>query len=229
MMQVKAERLFLDPGAIVFLTAATALVVSNLAPAYLGYPHDPVFMVSIRALFWIGAGAFLLVSLACLFGKESKLWILCVTWVATNLGVYWLGLLWCGGGNLSGYFATFPDAFGVSARAVSIAAELAVGYLLLGGWFCLIWLWRRERLDKAAASRKMTCPACGGHIQFAWQNAGRHVACPHCRAAIVLLADDTLKMTCVLCGGHLEFPAYALNRKIKCPHCMGDITLKAPA
>lgn len=229
-MQTKIDRVFIYSAGALLLLAATALLVSTWTPAYyIQYPHDPVFGISIRTLFWLVAGICFTVSLICLFGKNSKWQAALVAYLATGFGIYWLGLYWGGGGNLSGYFANFPTAFGISASAACVFATMILGYLFLGGYLCLIWLWRQERLENAVESRKMLCPACGGHIKFAAQNVGRQIDCPHCKTTIVLQTADTLKMTCVLCGGNIEFPAHSLGQKIPCPHCAKIIPLLKPA
>ena len=227
-MQTKPDRLFLDSAGILSLIAATALAIGAQAPAYLLQPHDSIFMMSIPTLFRVVAGVFFILSLLCLFGKAGKMQAAWMAWLATNLGVFWLGLFWSSHGNLSGYFANLPDAFGISARMAGIGAGAMLGFLFLGSCLCLVWIWREEKVDRAVDARKMFCPACGGHIKFAARNAGQQIACPHCQAGIVLQAAGTLKMVCVLCGGHVEFPAHAAGQKIKCPHCKNDITLKAP-
>jgi hypothetical protein len=83
--------------------------------------------------------------------------------------------------------------------------------------------WLGSRRENFA---KMSCPACGGHIRFAAQNAGQAIPCPHCRKTITLRQPDNLKMSCFFCQGHIEFPPHALGQKIPCPHCKMDITLK---
>jgi DNA-directed RNA polymerase subunit RPC12/RpoP len=73
------------------------------------------------------------------------------------------------------------------------------------------------------------CPACGGHIEFAAQNLGQEIPCPHCQKTITLHKPDLLKMACFFCHGHIEFPTHAIGTKMACPHCKMNITLKAPA
>ena len=227
-MKTKPGRLFLDSAGVLSLIVATALVIGNWTPTYIQQPHDPIFMISVHTLFWIVAGIAFVMALICLFGRHSGLQIGLIAWLTTIWETYWLALFWNGGGNLNGYFANFPDAFGISARWAGIDAEVVLGYLFIGSYFCLIWLWRQEKLDKAVDARKMFCPACGGHIKFAAQEAGQQIACPHCETSIVLQAAGTLKMTCVLCGGHIEFPAHSLGQRILCPHCAKAITLLKP-
>jgi DNA-directed RNA polymerase subunit RPC12/RpoP len=76
---------------------------------------------------------------------------------------------------------------------------------------------------------KISCSHCGGHIEFASQNVGQQIPCPHCRKSIALRKPDFLKMACFFCKEHIEFPAHAIGEKMPCPHCKMDITLKEPA
>jgi uncharacterized paraquat-inducible protein A len=87
----------------------------------------------------------------------------------------------------------------------------------------VLWFWLGGHL---AESRKMACPGCGGHIEFAARNQGQRIPCPHCRTEITLRKPEHLKMSCHFCRGHIDFPAHALGTKMPCPHCRMDITLK---
>jgi DNA-directed RNA polymerase subunit RPC12/RpoP len=68
-----------------------------------------------------------------------------------------------------------------------------------------------------------------GRTEFASQNVGQQIPCPHCRKSIALRKPDFLKMACFFCQEHIEFPAHAIGEKMPCPHCKLDITLKEPA
>ncbi|HEY5233319.1 MAG TPA: hypothetical protein VIK35_07300, partial [Verrucomicrobiae bacterium] len=76
---------------------------------------------------------------------------------------------------------------------------------------------------------KISCTACGGHVEFPTNLLGETIPCPHCRATIILKRADNIKMSCSSCGGHIEFPAHALGEKISCPHCAKTTTLSNPA
>ncbi len=98
-------------------------------------------------------------------------------------------------------------------------------YLLLGSFAALIWLWAERGSKTDGGSLKMSCSACGGHIQFSAQNVGRKITCPHCWCTVTLRKPENLKMPCPDCQGHIEFPSHALGQKTACPHCNKNIIL----
>ena len=204
-------------------------MVVNWTDARLAQPHDPILMISIRVLFWIVSGICLLLALVCLFREPGLMQPALVTWLAANYLVYRAGLFLKGGGSLAGFCAGFPANFGISPRTAGLMADFTFGYLILGGGFFLVWLWRKPLPIEANEFQKMSCPACGGHIKFPRQDVGRQIPCPHCQQNLKLRRDENLKMSCFFCQGHIEFPAHAIGQKLKCPHCHMDIGLKEPA
>lgn len=92
---------------------------------------------------------------------------------------------------------------------------------------------RKPPLARLACGRKVRfkilCPSCGGHIQFAAQNLGQQIPCPHCRTTITLRKPELLKMSCAICKEHIAFPVHAIGQQIPCPHCKNEMTLKEPS
>jgi hypothetical protein len=226
-MESKIIRFFNYSTGALLLAVAAALFISSRVGANLILPHDPIFQISIRHLFWIVGGVCLVMAVVALWGEPTFMRAMVIAWLVTNLAVYRLGCLWYGAHSLSGYLGSFAAAFGVSAAAAGTLAEATLGWLVLGSYFILIGLWWLQRQNRN--SLKMSCSTCGGHIKFSIQNLGQQISCPHCQAALTLRKADNLKMSCFFCNEHIEFPAHALGEKLKCPHCKMDITLREPA
>src|ERR1035437_9926545 len=69
-MQMKAIRFFTDSAGVLLLGMAMAMFIANWASAGLVPPRDPVFMVSMRTIFWIVGALELGVALICLLGER---------------------------------------------------------------------------------------------------------------------------------------------------------------
>lgn len=240
MMQAKLYRSFIDFAAALLTAMAVAFILSNLSNGTLVQPHDPVFMISMRTLFWIlGAGA-LGVALTCIFAKNSRLKLALVLWFALNLVVYEFGLYSTGAHGARGYLGALSDTFGLSTGTADTVLKALFLYLLTGSFALLVWSWRQKPvknekvLPKNIASAdesdllKMTCVLCHGHIQFSAKNLDQKIPCPHCRGTITLKRQANIKTSCVACGGHIEFPIDTLGQTIACPHCATSITLQRP-
>jgi DNA-directed RNA polymerase subunit RPC12/RpoP len=199
------------------------LFLGNLGSAGLVQPQDPLFMISVRTLFWIVGAIALGMALVCLFGKGVWLKLILILWLATNFCVYQIGFLQRGNYRGPGaYLASPASTFGISSNTAWLIVITVSIYLLSGSLMALLWLWRED----SKGYLKTACAHCGGHITFLPNALGQQISCPHCRAAITLSKpDENLKMICVLCGGHVEFPTHALGQKIPCPHCRSTITL----
>ena len=222
---LRPVHLFKDAAAALLLALATALFLINLTrPVDWVSPADPVFALPLPTLFWIMGGGALLAALICLFVRNIKLSLYLLAWLAMNGLVYLTGAYFQNWHGLTGLLNDFSRAFHLSPSFVNALLYPLAGGLLAGSVGSLLWLWRLEKKTKGQI--KTICPACGGHVQFAPQNAGQQIPCPHCRKPMTLRLADQLKMTCFFCHEHIAFPAHALGQKLPCPHCHRDITLK---
>jgi hypothetical protein len=237
-------KLFIRVGGGILLAAALIrfLIAMGTSPA-LALP-EPFIGISIRtAVLWVG-GFELVVALFCLFGRWPWLQLGGLALLATGYAVYVLVLLAKGVQVQASCLGSLTDPLRIYRGSTGYALQFLPFGLALGSYAAAVALWfsaearmaragarhSAARRDAMEGSMAMSCPACGGHVQFAAANAGQQIPCPHCQAAIALRkTDDNLKMACVLCGGHVEFPAHAVGQKIDCPHCAKTITLLRPA
>jgi Zn finger protein HypA/HybF involved in hydrogenase expression len=183
---------------------------------------DPVSGISLRYELLAVALIELTIAYVCLFTNKKTLSLSLIGWSGISFLVYQIGL-WClnchiptGWENQSFVMENHSPRMADSIRAVT-AVFMVVGS---GAIF-----WNEDQVSKKSKSLKMSCPDCGGHIQFSTLNVGQTLPCPHCQKTITLRKAENLKMSCFFCQEHIEFPPHALGQKIPCPHCAKDITL----
>jgi hypothetical protein len=219
----------LSAGGILALAGASRVMDALQTTQVLDLP-DPLSGLPFRYLLLSVGVAELVVAWLCLFTNRRGLALGLVSWLAINWVVYRVGLWTMGWPHPWVYVDDLTDWLRVSpllADGILLATAL---YLVIGSAVLLLLPASKlavlpERVD----GFKMSCPACGVHIEFAVQNLGQKIPCPHCRAAVTLRKPDLLKTVCFFCKEHIEFPPHAIGTKIPCPHCKMDITLKEPA
>lgn len=223
-------RFFIRSAGALLLAVAFALFLANFATGEVAQPRDPVLQVSMRWLFWIVGVVMLAGGWHCLFGNRSFTQLALVAWIAANLVIYKVGLIWTGVQNSAVMLGSLPDTFGITAGTAVFLSNVVIVYLFAGSFALMIWLWKQARTGKWSLFEddlvRIFCPACGGHIRYAVQNSGQQIPCPHCKAEITLRKPENLKMSCFFCHGHIEFPSHSVGEKMPCPHCKQDITLK---
>jgi uncharacterized CHY-type Zn-finger protein len=234
-------------GAILLAMASALFVINVTGPTDLITPHDPIFGLPIKAIYWTFVGLALAVALDILFGTKPFRPMLLLAWLTTNFLIYRIGLISFGSHGLTGFFGGFPYAFGMPARVANGLIQAIMGYLFIGSYGTLWSLARQQNEDKAPLpaelktlliqprneaiirTLKISCTVCGGHIEFPTNSFGEKIPCPHCHTSITLQKARNLKILCPACAGRIEFPEYAIGETIPCPHCKTAITLKEPA
>ena len=168
------------------VAVAAALFIGSCVPAGVVLPHDPLFGISTRHLFWITSGLCLAMAWLNLSGEPAFTRSLWTVWIVTNLTVYRLGCIWSGSHGLEGYLGSISDAFGVSTATAGMVADAALAYLVFGNYFVLISLWLQTRRTTTPSYVKIPCPECGGHIEFPASGLGQIILCPHCAVNVPL-------------------------------------------
>lgn len=247
---------FTNSSGALLLAVTAVLVISLRAGALLVLPQDPIFQLSLRALYGIFAGFGLVAALVCLFSQKPMLKASLILWITLNATVYVIGVQWQPKGDFSAYLGFVADAFDITPATAFWLAKAMCFYLLIGSGAVLIFgkkyagsqcktelaesLGTKADPSQLAAqpvptvrrpevlvrTLKISCTACGGHIEFPTNFFGERIPCPHCQAMIILQKSKNFRMSCTACNGHIEFPDHAVGEKILCPHCKMAITLE---
>ena len=222
---MKWTRLFIySSGMILLVAAMERFAIAAGASPILVLP-DPMLGIPLRHAALIVGGTELVVALICLFGKNTRLQIGWLAWLATNFFVFRIGLFWMHFHPQATWIGGLTDPLHILRGTTGLVMTAVPFYLLLGSYAAMVWFWSQGRVPQPIETAKMACHSCGVHIEFAVQYIGQRIPCPQCQATITLRRPKNLKMSCSFCREHIEFPSHALGQKIPCPHCKRSITL----
>ena len=126
------------------VTSVAKRISASGSARILQYP-DPVFYISFRHVFWIVGGLELLVALVCFFGKWMGLQAGLVAWLASTFMAYRLNLVWVGWHKPCSCLGNLTDTLHISPQTADTAMKIVLGYLLLGSYAALFWLWKQRR------------------------------------------------------------------------------------
>ena len=93
-----------------FVAVAVALFFGSWVDAHILLPHDPIFGISTRYLFWITSGLCLITGRVCLSAESDFARSLLTVWMVTTLAVYRLGYIWSGSHGIEGYLGSIYAA-----------------------------------------------------------------------------------------------------------------------
>ena len=144
---------FLFSGALLLFATGSAKLISVIGSAGILGAYDPFLLIQFRYLFGILGAVELGVALYCLFSKQFWLRALLQAWLATSFVIYRLGLIWIGYHRPCHCLGNLTDALHISPQTADTAMKIVLGYLLLGSYGTLFWLWKQNRqnnLKKAA-------------------------------------------------------------------------------
>jgi hypothetical protein len=143
-MQQKSIVFFIHSSGILFLLTAVAKLISGFGTAAILNNPDPVFLISFRHLFYAVAAAELSVAAVCLFNKNRKLQAGLIAMLATNFMLYRFGLYWQGYHSPCPCLGNLTDALHIPPQTADTAMKIILGYLLLGSYATLFWLWKEK-------------------------------------------------------------------------------------
>jgi len=143
-MQTRQLRHFLQSAGTLLLITAFAKLASSFGNARVLDIPDPVLSISFRDMFRFVGVLELMIALVCFFGKSVTIRAMFVAWLATSFIIYRIGLLWVHYSRPCGCLGNLTDALNISPETADIAAKVVLGYLLLGSYFSLFWLWKEH-------------------------------------------------------------------------------------
>lgn len=235
-------------GAILLTAALIRFVTAAGSAQALALP-EPMLGIPLRLSLLLVGGIELAIALVCLFGSQTKFQIGLLAWLSTNFAVLWIGLFWMNLHPQATSIGSFTDPLHLSRGLIGFIIQFLPLGLLLGSYAAWLHLWLGNRSNPAqpslqpmtimagtdragsmvlARSLKISCAACGGHVEFPSNRLGEKIPCPHCQTVLTLQKGSNMKMSCSTCDGHLEFPDHAIGQTIPCPHCASLITLERP-
>jgi hypothetical protein len=138
-------RLFLWSAGLLFVMTAIAKFVSASGSAPILLNPDRLLGIPFGTVFWIVGGIETVVAFFCFFGKSPVLQTGLVAWLATNFVVYRIGLKWVGYHKPCSCLGNLTDSLHISPEAADTAMKVVLGYLLIGSYGMLFWLWRQKR------------------------------------------------------------------------------------
>jgi|SRR6478736_3506852 len=172
------------------VAAGLMLLLTNLATGELSTPRDPIFQISLRALFWTMGSTMLGVGLFSILSDSLAAPAGWAAWISLNFWIYKLGLKWNDTPRFDGVLGTLPETFGLSRSAVEWGAYVAFSIILMASIVILAANFLGQRRAKkliVATATKIACNYCGGHIAFPNTRTGEQLPCPHCAKVIVLI------------------------------------------
>jgi hypothetical protein len=134
----KPQAFFIFSAAVIlFITGAAKLFTALGAAGALDQP-DSLLILSHRHIFLLMSGLELGLSAFLLMGRNTKMQLALVAWLATNFLMYRIGLWWIGAPDLCNCLGNLNQYLPVSPRILNAAALVALGWLLVGSCTLMI-------------------------------------------------------------------------------------------
>ena len=150
---MKVPRLFVYSAAGLLVATAAAKIISSLGFSRILLERDFVTGLLFRDLFRVVSVVELGIALVCLFSKRIWLSAALTAWLATSFLMYRLALLWAGYRRPCPCLGNLTDMLHISPQTADTAVKIILGYLLLGSYATLFWLWKRNRNSSLAGPR----------------------------------------------------------------------------
>jgi hypothetical protein len=142
---LKVARGFIYTSAILLLCTAVAKFISTSGSATILKVNDPIFGIPFRVVFWAVGTIEVAVALNCFFGRRTGIQAGGIAWLATCFLLYRVGLVLVGYHKSCPCLGSLTDALHVPPATAASVMRIVFGYLLVGSYATLLWLWRRER------------------------------------------------------------------------------------
>jgi hypothetical protein len=142
---IKTIRIYIYFAGVLLLITAIAKLVSSSGSARVLENADPIFGITFRHIFWLVGALELIVALVCFFWKQLELQVGLITWLVTSFLIYRLGLMWVGYHKPCSCLGNLMDMLHISPQTADTAMKIVLGYLLIGSYAALFWLWKEKR------------------------------------------------------------------------------------
>jgi hypothetical protein len=155
---MRIARQFLYTAAVLLLATCAAKIISSLGHGRILLQRDPVTGFLFRDLFRFVSVVELAIALVCFLSKRIWLSTSLVAWLATGFLIYRLVLLWAGYRRPCPCLGNLTDMLNISAQTADTGMKVILGYLLVGSYATLFWLWKDNR--KSCIGQRIRCPHC---------------------------------------------------------------------
>ena len=150
-MRRNSVHFFIYSAGVILMITAGAKLVSSEGSAHILRSVDPLLQISFQHLFWLVGTLELAVALVCFLGRHPAWQAGLIAWLASTFLIYRLGLSWVGYQKPCSCLGNLTDALHLSPRIANTFMEIVLGYLLIGSYFSLLWIWMEKRKSGAAA------------------------------------------------------------------------------
>ena len=127
-------------GGILLAAALIRFSIAAGTAQVLSLP-DPLFVIPLRYAVLIAGIIELTVALICLFGRDIKLQITWLAYLATIFVVFWIGSLTVHYQIQGTCLGSLTDPLVLSRGVVGYIAKLTPFYLVFGSYAACLWLW----------------------------------------------------------------------------------------
>jgi uncharacterized membrane protein YGL010W len=152
----KIHRYFILTAGVILGITAIAKIVSAFGAQMFLLQLDPLTGLSFRHLLLLAAAMELPIACLCLFTNKLKLNTLLIAWISTSFLVYRVGLWQMNWQHPCHCLGNLTDALHISPETADTSMKIILGYLLLGSYATLFWLWLQNRKTSLSKSSKET-------------------------------------------------------------------------
>lgn len=141
---------FCRSAGVVLAITGIAKLISGFGNAEILDIHDPIFGFRFRYFMLVVGLLELSITYICWFGRNVRLSLMLVAWIATNFFFYRLGLWYMEWSRPCGCLGNITDILHISASAAENILKCILAYLLIGSYTFLIRLYYHK-------AHKMEC------------------------------------------------------------------------
>lgn len=134
--------------------SAIAKFISIGGEAGILHELDPVFQVSFNHLLLLAGIIEVAVAAICVFGSRVWLQSTLLAWLASCFLLYRFAMFWVGYHKLCPCLGNITDALHISPQLSDTATKILLGYLLVGSYTSLFWLWYQRKKAPALVAEQ---------------------------------------------------------------------------
>jgi len=149
---MKLARLFLYSVTVILLATAAEKIICSFGHGRILLERDPVTALQFRNLFRLVSVVEGVIALACCLRERIWLATSLVAWLATGFLIYGIVLLWGDYRKPCPCLGNLTDMLHISFQGADTAMKIILGYLLLGSYATLFWLWKEKGKSSLPAS-----------------------------------------------------------------------------